>query len=429
MATFLPGDPTVVVRAPDLSPFRRGARWLVLAPRTGASILLEGSRLRLFGSLATPIPVARLHERHPELPASEIRELLEELQAAGMLVVAGRAAAPPSEPPPPPGLPARLSLRLVEGCSPQCPACAALPGERRALGPDQARRAVEEGLDALPAGRVRLDVTGGEPLAAFEALEAALLRAREIRPGTALAVRTQGVGLGACRAARLHELGAEVLLVLHEAPGQPGAEEGLLADRAREALGALPEILATGLSCAPLGVVRRPGQALALFRLLMGLGYRTLGLELSAPPADLPDRDARLEALAEDLLAVADAVRDHEARTPVRVRVHPLEAMMARLRAGFARADCGHPECGAPRPAREVGLPAPAACAKAPVPAEEVHPRCPRCPFWRVCRGGCRFARGSRDLDARCRLWLGAYEGLLWRMHEDPAWMGRHRDA
>lgn len=425
---FPPHDPTVVARTLELAPFRKGGRWLVLAPATGASILLEGPRLQLFGALAKPVPVALLHQQNPALPAAEIQELLGELHQAGMLVVGGRPSPAPPEPPVPPGQAARLTLRLTEGCSPSCPRCAALEGGLRALTADEARRAVECGLEGAP-GRVRLDLTGGEPLLAPEALEAAVTRARELRPGVAVDVRTGGGPLDAERAAWLEALGAEAVLCLHEAPGQPGLEEGPLARRAAEVLERLPGILATGIACAPVGVARRSGQAMAFFRLWMGLGYRTMRLEVAAPAAEAPGRDLLLEALGEDLLSVADAAREHEARVPVRLRIQPLEGMLARLGAGTGRPACGHPECGATVQGREVGLAPPPGCGPAPSAARETHPRCPRCAFWRVCRGGCSRERGERELDARCRLWLRVYEGLLWRMHEDPDWTRRHQGA
>ena len=89
MEPFCASDPSLVVRAADLAPFRRGGRWLILAPRTGASILLEGPRLKLFGTLARPISVQKLHELSPDLPEGEVQALLGELHHAGMLQVAG----------------------------------------------------------------------------------------------------------------------------------------------------------------------------------------------------------------------------------------------------------------------------------------------------------------------------------------------------
>ena len=428
MTPFAATDPSVIARVPDLAPFRRGDRWLVLSPQTGFSILLEGPRLKLFGALARPVAVSRLHQLHPELPEAEIQGLLRELSQSGMLQVAGRPAPAPVEPPPAPGARPWLTLRLTEGCSPSCPSCAQGLGEKAAvLSPGQAREAVQQGLEGLPEGPVRLDLSGAEPLLAPEALEASIGRARELRPDLEVAVRTGGHLLDPERAAALAALGACAVVCLHEAPGQPGAEPGLLHDRARGALDGLPGALATGLSWAPLGVARRPGQALAFFRLFMGLGFRTMRLEQVPPEASREDRDQVLEAQADDLLAVADAAIAHESRVPLRLRVHPLEGMLGHLASGTGGAGCGHPECDSGFRRAEAGFEPPPSCARAFPAASQLHPRCPRCPFFRQCRGGCRRARGERQLDSRCRYWLRAYEGLLWRLHEEPQWIGCHR--
>ncbi len=425
MTAFSASDHSLIARTADLVPFRRGGRWLVLAPRSGASIMLEGDRLKLFGTLGRPQAVARVHELNPGLPEFEIKTLLHELHAAGMLEVAGRSVPSPAEPDGPLVNPPRLTLRLTEGCSPSCPSCAALSVDRPVLAVGEAVQAVEACMECLPNGPVHLDVSGGEPLLAPEALEAAVRRALELRPDLLVSVRTGGWLLDSEKAAWLAGLGASAVVCLHEAPGQAG----LLAERAAEALHLLPQALATGLSWAPVGVVRRPGQALDFYNLFMGLRFRTMRLVPVAPSAGQADRDAVLEALGDDFLAVADAVRDFESRVPIRVQVHPLEVMVARLASGRKLASCGHLQCGSRTQGVEVGFLPPATCPATTTVAAEVHPRCPRCPFWRVCGGGCSMARQERELDALCRFWLKTYEGLLWRMHEDPAWTERHRQS
>ncbi len=426
MGPFSASDPSLIVRAADLAPFRKGGRWLVLAPRTGASILLEGQRLKLFGSLARPISVQKVHETNPGLPEGEVQALLGELHRAGMLQVAGHPLEEPDREPLPLVHMPRLTLRVTPGCSPSCPECALRHVHGPALEPDEAVRLLEEGMEGLPQGPVCLDLTGAEPLRAPATIQAAILRARELRPQVQIAVRTGGHLLDSQQAGWLERQGACVILCLHEAPGRPGLEEGPLAVRAVEALRLLPSALATGLSCAPVGVARRPGQALQFFHLFMSMGYRTMRLEFPAPRREQADRDQVLEAMAEDLLAVADAVARHEERVPVRVRVHPLEEMFSRLASGKARPACGHPECGTRLQALEVGLERPSTCAGADQAATGTNPRCLRCPFWTVCGAGCRFQRAEHELDLRCRMWLRAYEGLLWRSHENPAWAGRH---
>lgn len=425
MSSFSASDPSLIVRNADLAPFRRGSRWLVLASRTGASILLEGPRLKLFGTLARPLSVQKVHELNPELPEVEIQALLGELYQAGMLQVAGYCVAPPERERPPLPQISRLTLRVAPGCSPSCPECALRHLEGPVLESAEAVRLVEEGMERLAAGPICLDLTGGEPLRAPEAIEAAIVRARELRPGLQVAVRTGGWLVDPERAAWLERLGACVVLCLHEAPGRPGLEEGPLAVQAAEALRLLPEMLGTGLACAPVGVARRPGQGQEFFNLFMGMGYRTMRLEFPAPARDQEDRDGILEAMGDDLLAVAEAICRYEERVPVRVRVHPLEEMIARLGSGQTHPACGHPECSSRVQALELGLDRPGTCLRAERPATETHPRCSRCPFWNVCGGGCRHDRADRELDPRCRMWLRAYEGLLWLMHEHPAWASR----
>ncbi len=426
MEPFCASDPSLVVRAADLAPFRRGGRWLILAPRTGASILLEGPRLKLFGTLARPISVQKLHELSPDLPEGEVQALLGELHHAGMLQVAGHPLEEPERREPLRVHLPRLTLRVTAGCSPSCPECALQDAEGAALEPAEATHLVEEGLQDLAPGPVCLDVTGAEPLRVPATIEAAIRRARELRPEVQVAVRTGGHLLDSQQAGWLERQGACVVLCLHEAPGRAGVEQGPLAARAAEALRLLPSALATGLSCAPVGVARRPGQALEFFHLFMSMGYRTMRLEFPAPRRQRADRDQVLEAMAEDLLAVADAVARHEERVPVQVRVHPLEEMFGRLASGKTRPACGHPECGTRMVALERGIERPRDCAEADQAAAGTNPRCLRCPFWTVCGGGCRFQRGDHELDLRCRMWLKAYEGLLWRTHENPAWAGRH---
>ncbi len=423
MPPFSSTDPSLIARAADLVPFRRADRWLVLAPRSGASVLLEGDRLKLFGTLGRPQPAARIHELHPNLAESGIQALLQELYAAGMLEVAGRALGAPEESEGPLVEPPRLTLRLTDGCSPSCPVCAALAEERRALEVSEAVQAVDACMECLPTGPVHLDLSGGEPLLAPAALEAAVLRARELRPDLLVTVRTGGWLLDSERAGWLAGLGASAVVCLHETPDG----EGILAERAAEALRRLPQALTAGLSCAPVGVVRRPGQALAFQRLFMGMRFRTMRLVPLPPPVGQVDRDHVLEAMGEDFLAVADAVRDFESRVPIRVRVHPLDGMLTRLAQGRKLAGCGHIPCGSRMQGVEVGVRPPASCPSTSTVAAQVHPRCPRCAFWRVCGGGCRFARGDRELDALCRFWLKTCEGLLWRRHEDPVWADRHQ--
>jgi len=426
MGPFSASDPSLIVRAADLAPFRRGGRWLVLAPRTGASVLLEGLRLKLFGTLARPISVQKVHEANPDLPEGEVQALLGELHRAGMLQVAGH----PFEAPGRDFLPLlrmpRLTLRVAPGCSPSCPECSLRQMEGPTLEPSEAVRRLEQGMEGLAQGPVCLDLTGAEPLRAPATIEAAILRARELRPEVHVAVRTGGHLLDSEQAGWLEQQGACAVLCLHEAPGRAGLEDGPLAIRAAEALRLLPSALATGLSCAPVGVARRPGQALEFFHLFMSMGYRTMRLDFPAPSRQHADRDQILEAMADDLLAVADAVARHEEKAPVRVRVHPLEEMFSRLASGKPHPVCGHSECDSRLQALEVGLDRPSTCVGADQAATGTNPRCPRCPFWTVCGGGCRFHRADHELDLRCRMWLRAYEGLLWRTHENPAWAGRH---
>jgi len=422
MNPFSAVDPSLVARTPDLVPFRSANRWLVLAPRSGASVLLEGDRLKLFGTLGRPQAVSRVHELHPNLTECEVQALLQELYAGGMLEVAGRSLAIPEEPEGPLVDPPRLTLRLTDGCSPSCPACAAMDEERNVLGAVDAVQAVDACMECLPTGPVHLDLSGGEPLLAPESMEAAIRRARELRPDLLVTVRTGGWLLDSEQAAWLAGLGASAVVCLHETSGG----EGILARRAAEALRRLPLALTAGLSCAPVGVVRRPGQALAFYRLFMGMRFRTMRLVPVAPPTGQVDREGILEAMGQDFLDVADAVREFERQVPIRLRVHPLDGMVTRLAQGRKLAGCGHIPCGSRMQGVEVGILPPAGCPSATTEAAEVHPRCPRCAFWKVCRGGCSFAREDRELDALCRFWLKTYEGLLWRRHEEPAWADRH---
>jgi hypothetical protein len=426
MKPFCVSDSSLIVRAADLAPFRRGGRWLILVPRTGASVLLEGPRLKLFGALARPVSVQKVYELSPDLAEDEIQALLGEFHRAGMLQIVGYPLEEPERPEPLRVHMPRLTLRVTAGCSPSCPKCALQYAEGATLEPAQAVGLVEEGLQALAPGPVCLDLTGAEPLRVPATIEAAIQRARELRPTAQVAVRTGGYLLDSHLAGCLERQGVCVVLCLHEAPGRAGLEQGPLADFAVEALRLLPSALATGLSCAPVGVARRPGQALEFFHLFMSMGYRTMRLEFPAPPRQRSDRDQVLDGMAGELLAVADAVACHEERVPVRVRVHPLEEMFSRLASGKPRPACGHLECGARVAALERGIESPRDCAEADQAAAETNPRCLRCPFWTLCGGGCRFQRGDHELDLRCRMWLKAYEGLLWRAHENPDWAGRH---
>lgn len=222
---LLSADSTVVARVPGLVPLRRGGSVLVLAPETGASVLLKAGRLRAWGRLERPVPVGALRA---DLPGEELAAFLDELDRGGFLSVAGR---PPHAPRPAPVAPERTVLKW-------------------------------DLQEDLPPGRLLVEFPEGDP----GELRVALDRLQALRPGSIAWVRTRGELIRAENAEALE--GAHLALCLHEVPSPED-----------EVLQRLPEALAAGLSVAPVAVVSRPGQALDFFRFLTGLGYRTMRFE------------------------------------------------------------------------------------------------------------------------------------------------------
>lgn len=197
---------------------------MVVAPQTGASVLLSGGRLRAFGRLERPTPVAALRA---DLPEAELQPFLQELDRGGFLSVAGR---PPRAPQPVAARPAFATVLKL-----------AVTG----VGED------------LPGGRLLVEFTGTQDAAA---LRVAVQELRRLRPGSVAWVRTEGALLFE------EDTGANLAWCLRELP------EPALVQR-------LPEALAAGLSVAPVAIVSRPGQAMEFFRFLTDLGYRTMRFE------------------------------------------------------------------------------------------------------------------------------------------------------
>lgn len=221
---LLTTDDTVVARVPGLVPLRRGSRVMVVAPRTGASVLLSGGRLRAFGRLERPTPVAALRA---DLPEEELEPFLQELERGGFLSVAGR---PPRGPQP---SPARSAFAAV----------LKLP---------------VSGVAAdLPQGRLLVEFVGAPDA---QEIRAAVQELRRLRPGSVAWVRTDGALLFE------PDTGANLAWCLRELP------DPALLQR-------LPQALAAGLSIAPVALVSRPGQAMEFFRFLTDLGYRTMRFE------------------------------------------------------------------------------------------------------------------------------------------------------
>lgn len=441
---------------------------LVLDPWSGRWTVLDEGALALFDALATPVPLYEIRS-NPWMDPHETEGLIDHLVSLNLVQVKDWPVLHPPVMPEPFTYPSFFSIHVTEDCNFRCNYCYAdASAMGRKMTPETAQAVVERILESYGRHEITIEFHGGEPLLAMDAVSAAVEHAERLfkemgRPPCTFLLQTNGslVKSEHVDFFRRHRIAVGVSMdgpaPVHDRcrvfPGGRGTHRAVLRGIEKLQRGGIPGGI--------LAVIENPGEYIDVCRYILSMGYTGFRLNhmvcQGRGGAATQTSAERSAAFAVGFLELADFLYDtHLGRPELFLDIWPLNIMIFHLLSSHRPFMCMRSPCGAGSHAlgfdwrggvypceqltafealrmgsvfdgatlHEMVGSSSAAQAMRSRRVENIE-KCRCCAFRNFCGGGCTAEAYAlhgalNHEDAQCLFYRQVFEGLLWKLHDNP---------